>query len=333
MKSKSFKNLIAIVIFLVLIGVWVLISSSNQPYTREEYALDTVIYFSIYDNKENVEKDINRIVKEFHRYEQTVDYYDSNSELSKLNRALMKNEAFTPSKELESIIELSLKLAKETEGAFDPTIGRLVDAWNFSRGGRVPSEVEIRDALRTASYQNLIVDESKIHSSKKLKVDLGAISKGYALDIARDILINKGYENFVINCISSTVVEGEKNGKPFKVGIQHPRKDGLLAVVYAKDGETISTSGDYQRYFTVNGKRYHHILNPKTGKPAGDFQSVTVVSKRPSAETDALSTAIFVMGEEKGISFAKDEGLKIFAVRKNGETVILPEGNWIEIMK
>jgi thiamine biosynthesis lipoprotein len=145
-------------------------------------------------------------------------------------------------------------------------------------------------------------------------------------------LKSRGYRKFLINTVSSTLVCNKEDREDLKIGIENPRGKGIVAVVYAEDGETVSTSADNQRFFIENGIRYHHILDPETGYPARDFISVTVVAKKPAYWTDAVSTAVFVMSEEEAVLFAKKTGIKLFAITHKGGMIIFPQGSWIKIL-
>lgn len=326
------KNVaISIAAVLLVLLLFVLASNGKKPYERSEYVLDTVVTVKVLDARPSTPEDVSGLFDMLRDFERRVDYFDPDSDISVLNTALTNGGRVEMEGELGDLIELSLKLARETGGAFDPTIGRLMDIWQFDRGGRVPGKSEIKMALAYCGYRKLKVKNGTVTASTGIKIDPGGISKGFAVDLCSEYLRSRGYRNFLINTVSSTAASGSKEGEPFTVGIENPDGEGLLAVIKLKDGETASTSGDYQRYFEKNGKRYHHILNPRTGYPAETFHVVTVVTTESAAAADAYSTAVFVMGERKGIRFAQKKGLKLFAVTVDGRTIIYPEGGWIEL--
>ncbi|MCK4777870.1 MAG: FAD:protein FMN transferase, partial [Actinomycetia bacterium] len=162
---------------------------------------------------------------------------------------------------------------------------------------------------------------------KGIHIDLGSCSKGYALDLALEQIKNKSIKAALLSTKSSTIVFGKKpDGSPWQIGIEHPRNSNeLIGSITLQDSEGLSTSGDYQKYFFSEGKRYHHLLNPFSGYPANDFQSLTVISSRSCLEADILSTAIFIMDKKSGWDYILVNNIKALAVDKNGKVLISPE--------
>jgi len=341
------------------VGATVVCAGCGQParYERSAYVLDTALTITIVDVRPTTQRDVEEALAYARSLASYVDYYDPESEISRLNARIASADAFPAtiscSATLGAIIETAVEVAKVSDGYYDPTVGALTDAWSFNTGGRLPRPDEITEALRTVGYERISVapDRRAIRADGVTRIDPGGISKGWAIDRIARFLEKKGYRHFLINGVSSTVargnryrvsrvrgsedVEGAADGEPFRVGIEHPRGKGLMAVVRLQGGETISTSGDYQRYFIHDGKRYHHILDPHTGYPAEGFRSVTIVAPLPAAVTDALSTAVFAMGKERGIAFVKEHartlGIKMIAMDKTGKIVFVPEGEWVEV--
>ncbi|MCX7831873.1 MAG: FAD:protein FMN transferase [Actinobacteria bacterium] len=307
---------------------------SNEVFETNRYVLDTFVTIKIFDTRKNVEKDVKKAFELLSEKENVFDFYSEDSKLEAVNEKLREgSKVRIDDKHLRATIKLALNLARETEGSFDPTIGFLTRAWSFDKGGRLPGRTEIANALKNSGYHKVsFINPDLLNPSGPLMIDLGGIAKGYCLDIAADYLKKKGYRKFLINSVSSTVIFNSLDDEALKVGIEHPRKKGLFAVILAKGGETISTSADNQRFFEFNGKRYHHILDPKSGYPARNFISVTVVARKSAAYTDAISTALFVMGPEKALNFARKNGLKIVALTADGKVILYPRGSWIEII-
>ncbi len=241
---------------------------------------------------------------EIKRIEALLSKYDPASEISRLN----KLRVLTVSPETLYIIEKAKYFWEESLGAFDITVGPLLDLWGFpDKRYRLPDNSEIEEALKLVGSDKIIIDKEKNVVELKIpamKLDLGAIAKGYAVDCAIKRLKESGIKNCLINAGGDIYCLGDKYGEPWKVAVQDPRKPGLLDNLELKDA-AVATSGDYAQYFIKDNKRYSHILNPKTGYPASSgVASVTVIA-RDCLTSDALATAIFVLGKERGEALAK----------------------------
>lgn len=241
---------------------------------------------------------------EIRRIEGLLSKYIPESEVSKLNQL----GALKVSPETFFVIKKSKEFAKASSGAFDITAARLVDLWGFTdQKYRLPQEQEIQQVLKLIGSDNIILqnrDNVVKFTLPRVKIDLGAIAKGYALDCAVAKLKEKGIDSCLINAGGQVFCLGNKYGKPWKIAIKDPRSDAVINVLKLSD-QSASTSGDYEQFFIKDNKRYSHIFDPRTGNPADSgLASVTVVA--PDGLTaDALSTAIFVLGKEKGMELAK----------------------------
>ncbi len=213
-------------------------------------------------------------------------------------------------RETTNVLEKSLEYAELTEGDFDPTIGALVELWGIgSDDAAVPDNSEIEEALANTGHNYLKLDDDSAEVSKEgVKIDLGGIAKGYAAEEVKKVVQKHDIEHAFVNLGGNVLVIGDKvDGSPWKIGIQDPRegKGDVMAVVDAVD-LTIVTSGNYERFFEEDGKLYHHILDPQTGFPAdNELISVSIISEN-SFDADALSTAVYVMGLNKGMEFIEN---------------------------
>ena len=223
-------------------------------------------------------------------------------ELNKIGKLKVSPETFY-------IIKRSIEFSKASNGAFDITVAPLVDLWGFTnKDYRVPNYTDIKSALKLVGSDKIILHENDNVVEFLLpgmKIDLGAIAKGYALDCAVKKLKEEGIISCLINAGGQVYCLGAKSGQPWKIAIREPgSKD--YGGYFALQDKSASTSADYEQFFIQKKKRYGHIINPKTGYPADNtIESVTVVA--PDGLTaDALSTAIFVLGKEKGLSLAKE---------------------------
>jgi len=223
------------------------------------------------------------------------------------------------------VIQAGIAIAEESGGAFDLGLGRLVALWGFAEGTpKVPSEAEIAAALDGVGPGDVTLVNGTVHKSQPdLQLDLGAIAKGYAVDRAAVVLQKAGIESATINAGGDIRLLGDRDGQPWRIGIQHPRQaDAVLATLQLGDVAVV-TSGDYERGFSRDGIRYHHLLDPRTGQPARGCQSVTVVA--PSAmQADALATAAFVLGPQAGLALLERlpgiDGLIVAADGATGST-------------
>ena len=237
------------------------------------------------------------------RIENLLSKYIPDSEISRLNRT----GKLKVSPDTFYIIKRSKEFWQISQGAFDISVAPLVDLWGFtSQKFNVPAEDLIKATLKLVGSDKIILHEKDNVVEFKLpgmKIDLGAIAKGFALDCAVKLLKEKNINSCLINAGGQVYALGEKSGHPWKVAIQSPRKQEITGTLELKN-KSASTSGDYEQFFFNNGKRYCHIINPATGYPAdaGIF-SVTVVANN-SLTADALSTTIFVLGKSKGAELA-----------------------------
>jgi thiamine biosynthesis lipoprotein len=212
--------------------------------------------------------------------------------------------------EVREVLLMAKQISEWTGGKFDVTFSALSDIWRFDhdRDGRVPSSGEIAARLPLVDYTALQLDDAAgtaFLTRRGMRAHLGGIGKGYAVDRAASILRSHGLSDFMIQAGGDLSVAGRRGARPWRVGIRNPRgpEDSTFAAIDVTDA-TVSTSGDYERAFVRDGRRYHHILDPDTGEPAARSRSVTIVS-RNAAMADALSTAVFIMGPEDGMALVE----------------------------
>lgn len=320
---------IIVLLFFAVILIWkndfTSSSYAEEPFVKERFLLDTLVTIKAYGkDSRKVEKAVAAAFKEMARVEKKMNYFDSKSELSLINRRASK-QPVSISTEMLALINMSLAYHQKTGGAFDITVGPLMNLWSFGQNEHVPGQPEIDGVLPLVDSQNIRLDlkERQIRLIKpKVRIDLGGVAKGYAVDQAIAVLKKHGIESALVTTGSTTRVIGQKpDGEPWKIGIENPRsKNDIIGILELKDNESVSTSGDYQQYFIRKGKRYHHIFDPQTGLPAGDYMSVTVITPRSCAEADILSTAIFVLGYPKGLNFVeKNPDLEAMIVTTDGK--------------
>lgn len=236
------------------------------------------------------------------------DYYAwTPGQLADLNDAIARGERADVSAELAVLLLEARKLSEQSGGLFEPGIGALVEIWGFqsplAARDTEPPAAEIDALLPDARIAHLTLEGTVASSrSRALKIDLGGIAKGAAVDAIAAVLREHGIGHALINAGGDLGVIGHAGGdgeeRPWRVGIRHPREDGLLGVISLEAGEAAFTSGDYERFFEVDGRRLHHLLDPRTGYPVDHTQAVTVIAAGGTL-ADAAATAIFVAGPER----------------------------------
>jgi thiamine biosynthesis lipoprotein len=241
------------------------------------------------------------VFKEMQRIDELMSPYKEDSELAEINREASKHPVKV-SPELYSLILRSLAYSKLSKGAFDITFASVGYLYDY-REHIHPSDEVIKEHLGAINYRHIQMnpeDQSIRFNSPGVRIDLGGIAKGYAVDNGIRILKECGVQNGLVSAGGDSRIIGDKGGRPWMMGIQHPRQKPGVAVVLPLSNTAISTSGDYERYFIENGKRYHHIISPSTGKAVSNTISASVIGP-DATSTDALSTTLFVLGADKGL--------------------------------
>ena len=296
------------------------------PASKEFFAMDTYMEVDAYGD--NGEKAVAKAEKEVNKLDSILSTGKSTSEISKLN----KNKKQVVSADTMSLIKESVKISKETNSAFNPTIYPLMELWGFTtKNYYVPKDNEIKPLLNHMDIDNIKIDERKNEVSFKdsnMKIDLGAIAKGYTSSKIIDIFKENNIKSGMVTLGGNVQVLGKKpDGSLWKVGIQNPiGEDEYLGVLQTSD-KAVITSGGYERNFTKNGKIYHHILDPSNGYPANNgLTSVTIISSDGTL-ADALSTSLFVMGKDKAIDFYKKSNYNFdFILYTSDNKLIISDG-------
>lgn len=277
----------------------------KDRYDSMTFAMDTVMNMTVYDEKGD--EVLLEAEKEIQRLENLFSVTKENSEVAKLNEQAGK-ESVSISKETADLLLTGKTLSKETEDAFDITVSPVVKAWGFTEETHtVPSQEKLNKLLPLVDAEALSVEENgqKAYLSKVgMAVDLGGIAKGYTADCVMSLLRKEGVSSAVVSLGGNVATIGTKpDGSPWKVAVSNPlQTEDYVGMLEVKDSSVV-TSGGYQRFFEKDGKKYHHIIDPSTGYPAeSGLLSVTILSPN-GTRADGLSTALFVMGEEKGLDF------------------------------
>jgi thiamine biosynthesis lipoprotein len=241
------------------------------------------------------------VMEDYRRIDRAMSTYKPDSEISLVN-AHAATEAVSISEELFSLLERSVALSAASHGAFDITYESVGYLYDFRAGVR-PTDEEISERLAAIDYRHIVLDRERRtvrFTTPGVRINLGGIAKGYAVQHGADYLRSRGVEHALLNAGGDTRVIGDRRGQPWIVGIRHPRQEDEVITRLPIVDESISTSGDYERFFEEDGRRYHHIINPATGRPTEGVLTVTVIGPDGTL-TDGLDTAIFVLGAEEGL--------------------------------
>lgn len=327
MKMKKY------LLFLIIITMAVSFSGckteKKHHIEKTEYLMNTIMTIRIFDKED--EEILDEAFERLKEIENKMSNTISTSEISLVN----KNAGIRSvqvSDDVYYVLEKAKYYAELTKGAYEPTIGPLVDLWNISeekgkKNPTIPSDEEILREKNKVGYKKIDLLENNYVFLREegMKLDLGGIVKGYAADEAKKILEDKGVKSAIIDLGGNIYAVGSKNSnskeEEWKIGVQNPFSNKMveLGILNVED-KSIVTSGDYERYFEIGDKRYHHILDSKTGYPVeNELSAVSIVSDL-SIDGDALSTAIFVLGVEKGTELInKIEGVEAIFITKKHE--------------
>ena len=278
----------------------------ERLHQQESYVFGTRVELLTWDASEDKARAaMAEVLREFDRLHRAYHAWEP-SELTALNTAIAAGKQGIPvSPELAAMLADAKQLAATGDELFNPALGQLIALWGFHTDTFTPHRPDpARLAALVAAHPqmaDLTITGTTVSSrNPAVQLDLGGYGKGYALDRAAAILKARGVNNALINIGGNVLALGSKGEAPWRVGIQHPREPRPLASLPLRDGEAIGTSGDYQRFFEMDGERYCHLLDPRSGRPARGTQAVTVlITPRPGAGTlsDAASKPVYLGGE------------------------------------
>lgn len=297
--------------------IYTVISLAETVIERQQYQMGTYARVLIYGA---TDQQADRAFSEISRLDKLLSDFNPSSEVSKINLNAGKRPVKV-SPEVSQVLTISKKVAEETGGGFDPTIGALtIGVYRFGRDGESNiTEKEIHRARALVDYKLLTIEGDTAFLEKEgMMLDLGGIGKGYAIDKAVQALKEQGVTKGIVSLSGDIRVFGHD----VTMGIKDPSGEGTIAEFITATGDlAVSTSGGYERTVTSDGKTYHHLIMPGTGKPGDDFLSVTVLLKGNNTLADAYATALFVMGKDKALKFlSKHPQIGAFIVFANGET-------------
>ena len=319
-------NILIIIIVLIFIGLILIFITGNNKKSyivREFYSLGTSNQLKAYGKKAT--KAIEESIIKVCEIDNKMSVFKEESEISKIS-INAGNKPQIVSNDTYYVIQKAIKYCTLSEGAFDITIKPIVALWGIGKEGQqIPSSNEINEKLKTVNYKDIVLDKndrSIFLKNKKQEIDVGGIAKGYAADEVKNVMIKNGIKSALINLGGNILAIGTKiDGTPWSVGIQDPFKTrGEFVLIISVINKSVVTSGNYERYFEVEGKRFHHIINPSTGYPSeSDIVGATIISDN-SIDGDGLSTGVYIMGVQKAIKLIEEiEGVDAILITKSKE--------------
>ncbi|HKI48618.1 MAG TPA: FAD:protein FMN transferase [Desulfobacteria bacterium] len=318
MKRLPFK-IIAVVLWIGIV-LNACDGAGDQVTRRTQFIMGTLVEITVsHSDPDVIQAVTTQAFDEMTHIEQLMSTYLPDSEISRINRAAGK-EAIPVSPEVEEVIREGIYWSEKSNGAFDITVEPLVYLWGFDGEKEIiPSENTLSKTASLVNYKDIEIKDHTVRLKRRgMAINVGGLAKGYAVDRAISILRGK-VKNGIVNAGGDLFAFGQKSEQtPWNIGLQHPRKPQELLAAFAVENQAVATSGDYQRYFIKDGIRYHHIFDPKTGKPARLMISATIITTEVM-DADALATAVFVMGPEKGIEWVDSmENIEAMVVLPNG---------------
>jgi thiamine biosynthesis lipoprotein len=303
----------------------------------------TLVDISIYGEEEAQAQQItSQITREFQQIHNRLHAWKP-SEINGINHTFVEGRPKLIESDIVDIIQDASQLSIQSEGLFNPAIGKLIKAWGFQRDEFtpvIPDETTIKTLLaEQPKMTDIIINGRQIISNNpNVKLDLGGYAKGYALDVGLKLLNEFHVENALINIGGNVIALGKHGDRPWVVGIQHPRKPDAIATIALESGWAIGTSGDYQRFFMQEGKRYCHIIDPRTGLPAQGTQSVTVLippGEHAGVLSDVTSKPIFINERSKKAEAASKMGVShVLVIEEDGQILatsdMLPRLTWLD---
>lgn len=325
MKEVRFLR-VSIILFLLCLsgGIGFKLYNQNVHYRETRFLFDTEVYLEAHGW--GAKRSVLQALDCMNEIDAKLNKFSKGSELDRLNQAAGV-EPVEVSNLTFDVIQQSVQIAEMTQGAFDPTIGPLVALWGFGSEGqqRVPSAEAVETTLKLVDYRKVVLDQEKktvYLTQKGMVLDLGAIAKGYAVDQAVSILTKNSITSALVSAGGSIYTIGRKEDhSPWQIGIRDPAAKGKVVGYVQLENQAIDTSGDYERFFWTEGKKYNHILDPRSGYPVQGVSGCTVIMAEAS-QADAFATAVFVLGAEKGLKLIEEKNGSGLIINSEGGLVL-----------
>ena len=318
------KKLIRGALCALILTIAVILAScaSSEPSTASFQSMDTLMTLKIYGGKADACSRLQKCIEEL---DALLDATDENSEIYRLNT----EKSASVSEDTSFLLNDSISLCRDFDGAFDITVYPAVQAWGFHTGDyRVPDNDELKTLAEKIDYGNIKFHDADFSLDGECQIDLGAVAKGYAADECRGVLRENNAQAAVLNLGGTICLYGKKpDGSRFSVGIADPDNTAGYFGYLSCDQGVVATSGGYERFFEKDGRRYIHILDPATAKPVDNgILSVTIVSDAYGTFADAASTALFVMGLDKATAYYRSHPDFDFIILTDDKNLYLTEG-------
>lgn len=299
----------------LLISLTACQNHSFEPTKTTLFVFGTMVDIAVYDTEPQIaEQAISQVEQTFQTMHHEWHAWEKGGIVSKINQAIASKQSLEVPKSVKNFILKSQELSKQSQGLFDPGIGSLISLWGFHSEewkGPPPTNQQIEHWLANKpSIADISFNKNQLSSQNPhVQMDFGGNAKGLAIDIALASLKKAGIKSALVSIGGDIKVMGSKNNQAWSIGIQNPKNlNKALAQITLQDNESIVTSGNYQRFFEWQGKRYSHILDPNTGYPANSFSSVTVIHN-DATTADAAATALLIAGPERWEAVAKSMGI------------------------
>jgi thiamine biosynthesis lipoprotein len=331
-------------IFAFIVAI-LLASCGREPLVQtQSYVFGTLVDISIYGESEAKAHQVTaQVLQNFQQLHHQLHAWKETSELSQLNQAFAAgNQPIKVAPELSKMLLQATQLSIQSDGLFNPALGHLINVWGFQRDEFTPVQINDADIQKWVKAKpvmsDIVIKNEMVYSNNPaVRLDLGGYAKGYALDQAAKILREQGVKNALVNIGGNIIALGAHGDKPWRVGIQHPRIAKSMAMLELLDGWAVGTSGDYQRYFELNGQRYCHILDPRSGYPSQGTQAVTVLippGENAGVMSDVASKPIFISAENAKAEAAKKMHVAFYLIVNAQGKVAVSEGmnrhlNWL----
>ena len=306
-------------------------TTQDEPvYHDQFFAFGTLIDLTLYDvepdtaarTSSELEELFKRMHSDWHAWHPGL--------LQQTNAQLATLDSFSADPAILPLILEANRLSTMSNGLFNPAIGKLVALWGFHSDDLPQGPPPDADAIRTlvaqapAAADVSVTDNRLTNHNPAVQYDLGAFAKGYAIDRGIELLKKNGIKNAILNAGGDLRIIGRHGDRPWRIGIRHPRQPGVLAAIEVSGDESVFTSGDYERFYEMDGKRYHHIIDPRSGYPAGETTSVTVIHS-DAATADAAATALFVAGPQLWHEIARRLGIHyVMLIDREGTVYMNP---------
>lgn len=322
------KSLYYITILILLFGFYFSFTNRKVEHSKNIMKMDTYINIKLYSKNKKVDKILNDVESIYNKYDILADAYtkyDNVINVYYLNNVLKVNKEITISKELADLIQYGIDVYNNTNGLVNIAMGNVTGVWKkyINEGTEIPSEKELNNL--NININDIVLEGNKFLKKSDVKLDLGSITKGYVTEEVGNYLESKKIDKYLINAGGNVKVgKSYKDGK-YVIGIENPNDTNKMYKKINVENKSVVTSGDYQRYYEVNGIRYNHIINPKTRFPANNVKSVTVICDN-SKDADMYSTYLFLLSLEEALNYVnnKDNLEAVFYV--NEDNIITSKG-------